>query len=837
MSEVRTVFTSDDAEVHKTLVKMQQEMTKLQDKNRQLASESRAGSRSAQDGIDSLAASVGRLVHSSGFTELLKNFEDIGQKAKEVSESGAKGGDRLSLSWKNVGGAMSGLLVGAGGFAGLATAGHALYESWQRDLDATIAKVAKLNDATAKQIPSGGKTAQGPEVEAFLKTLKGATREQGLEALTAVQGAAPEQSLARQMAMTEQVTRLAPMGFDLKEMGALTGKLAELMPDKTATELANLATTLKQQTGASSMQLQSNEFMLGVQQLVKTGAVKTTEEGLALGAQMVSQNISPGALTQISAAVSSQVETRDAKPTEAEKSLDSLVTKIGQRIGASGDMTGGQQVEGWLKGLSGATREQGLEALRSIQDAGPGDVRRQMALAAEVAKLAPLHDVKALGKTAGELGGLMPGRSAEEVTNVALALQQQTGGDAGKLASSGFVKGIGDLMKSGAFKGPEGALAFGAEAMGKDVSPAMLSEIGKAVGTQFEITKPRSDAQFEEMKQKKAFNALAAPDRLKALLGDEAMQKAILGEGKAKELGDIDLGAVDRRSTLLGQARTGKLGDFQLGQFAGTEAGQRALELQRKAVSDDKSLASRAAQGGLSAQDQLVNQFAGMSADQRLQALLKNEEMQQAMLGSKPLQNVRQLSLDKVQERAGKLVDAQRGDGIAGQLAEFGESEAGQRALRQQSFAVEKDKHSLSKEWRARDREQADELLEQHLMQRDSGVFSRTLTRTGVGIGRFALRTEQNALDALGIEHRREGTEQELVRKMTADDSPFAGAKEFATHALRSAVLPLAGAAVPSQAGGESAAVLEELRNINATMQGVRRDSRTPAVLSGAVEH
>lgn len=839
MAEVRTVFTSDDAELQKTLEKMHKEMGKLQDKNRQLAAESRSGSRSAQEGVDGLAASIGRAAHASGFIDLLKNFEEAAKKARDLGESGAKGGEKLVMSWKAVGGAMSGLLVGAGGFAGLATAAHALYEGWQRDLDATLAKVVKLSDASAKQIGVSGKVASGPQVEQFLKSLTGATREQGLEALTAVQGAAPEQTLSRQFAIADQVTRLAPMGFDLKEMGALTGKLAELMPEKTATELANLATVLKQQTGASSGQLQSNEFLLGVQQLVKSGAVKSTEEGLALGAQAVSQNISPGVLTQIAAAVGQQVEKREDKPTEASKARDELVTKISQRIGASGDLTGGQQIEGWLKGLSGSTREQGLQALEAVQGAGPGDIRRQMAIAAEVSRLAPLHDVGALGKTAGELGGLMPGRSAGDVTNVALALQQQLGGDAGKLSSSGFVKGIGELMKSGAFKSSEQALAFGAEAAAKDISPGQLTELGKAIGTQFEITKPRSDAQFEEMQQKKAFNALPPGDRLKTLMSNEGMRKAILGGDGG--LGGVDLGKVNERAELLSQAQAGKLADFQLSQFAGTEAGRRALVLQQKAVAEDKTLPARAGVSGLSDQDRLVNQFAGMSADQRLQSLLASPDMQQAMLGSKPLMNIKTLSPESVATRTGKLVEAQQGDGIASQLAQFGESDAGARALRQQEFATEKDRYSLSKEWRAKDREEADERMEQLMMQRDQGLLSRAFTRTAVGTGRFGLRTTQNALEManwLGWSGppRREGAEQELVERVMAEDSPVAGLQQAFNHAMNPAnILPgPLGAGITGD--GILGAVLQELQSINETMQGVRRDSRTPATLSGAVE-
>lgn len=830
MAEVRTVFTSDDAELQKTLEKMHKEMGKLQDKNRQLAAESRSGSRSAQDGVEGLAASVGRLAHGGGFVEILKNFEEIARKAREAGQEGGKGAEKMDLNWKNLKTTMGGLLVGAGGLAGLAAGLHAFYEQWQRDLDQTHEKVSKLNDATAKQIAASGRVASGPQVEQFLKSLTGATREQGLEALTAVQGAAPEQTLSRQFAIADQVTRLAPMGFDLKEMGALTGKLAELMPEKTATELANLATVLKQQTGASSGQLQSNEFLLGVQQLVKSGAVKSTEEGLALGAQAVSQNISPGVLTQIAAAVGQQVEKREDKPTEASKARDELVAKISQRIGASGDLTGGQQIEGWLKGLSGSTREQGLQALEAVQGAGPGDIRRQMAIAAEVSRLAPLHDVGALGKTAGELGGLMPGRSAGDVTNVALALQQQLGGDAGKLSSSGFVKGIGELMKSGAFKSSEQALAFGAEAAAKEISPGQLTELGKAIGTQFEITKPRSDAQFEEMQQKKAFNALAPGDRLQTLMSNEGMRKAILGGDGG--LGGVDLGKVNERAELLSQAQAGKLADFQLSQFAGTEAGRRALVLQQKAVAEDKTLAARAGVSGLSDQDRLVNQFAGMSADQRLQSLLASPDMQQAMLGSKPLMNIKTLTAESVATRTGKLVEAQQGDGIASQLAQFGESDAGARALRNQRFAVLKDRNAGAKEAAAEEREQADQLLDLSLDRGGYGSGAKSIIRGRVQTSRFLNEFMPGGLEESqkGMVERVMGVdEQELLRQATPVGMS-ARARERQYQQLAGESPPTSGAATAGRGDGGENAMLEELR-------GIRRDLRTPATLTGAVEN
>lgn len=302
MAEVRTTFTSDDAEVQRVLAKMNSELVRLQDRNRQLAESSRKGSADSRRGVEDLATSIGGLASAGSFSEVIGKFGEIGKQALEVGAKGAKGGNELAVSFKGVAGGMGALLTGAGGIAMLGAAVSSFYSEWQADVAKTLDKIEKLNDAFAKQLAGSGKLAQGQEVEQFLGSVQGATREQALESLKGVQGSAPGQPLARQMAIAGEVARLAPL-YDVKQLSASTGELADFIPDRSARDLTNLAVTLKQQTGVDAEQLASSGFMRGLQQLQTAGAVASPEEALAIGSEALNQNLSPTVMTQIATAV------------------------------------------------------------------------------------------------------------------------------------------------------------------------------------------------------------------------------------------------------------------------------------------------------------------------------------------------------------------------------------------------------------------------------------------------------------------------------------------------------------------------------------------------------
>jgi len=260
-------FTTDTADIDKAYNKLERENTKLLEQNRRLAQASKRSGQAASGSLQS------------------------GMRAAQGMVRAITGG--AGVVWA-VGEARRG------------------YSEWIREIQEAGRIHKQFAGTMIKDLSEAGDLARGKELEQFFESQEGLKREDVAAAYAGVSGAAPAMDIERRKAITAATAQLAPTGQDLTQLGELAAQLGEVLTDRTADDLTDLALSLRQQAGRNISRVTSDNFLKSVRILADAG-VMTAEQSFATGLQAMEKGLTPEILIKIADTTTRQIATKEAK--------------------------------------------------------------------------------------------------------------------------------------------------------------------------------------------------------------------------------------------------------------------------------------------------------------------------------------------------------------------------------------------------------------------------------------------------------------------------------------------------------------------------------------------
>lgn len=200
-------------------------------------------------------------------TKALADTREQVRKLNEMSRKGAKASTEATNEW---GTATENIATKLAGVGTAVTGVTLLYSEFRAELDKSAAAAAKLNAELVKTSTITG--TGGAEIESFVQRMKGSlTPAQATDAFRAVAGASPSMALGRKESLAAEVGRLGIAGHPIAETGGLAGDIAELMPTKSAGDIADIVAQLRQSAGDKASMLGSDASMRAVRSLMTSG--------------------------------------------------------------------------------------------------------------------------------------------------------------------------------------------------------------------------------------------------------------------------------------------------------------------------------------------------------------------------------------------------------------------------------------------------------------------------------------------------------------------------------------------------------------------------------------
>lgn len=200
-----------------------------------------------------------------------------------------------------------------------------------------------------------------------------------------------------------------------------------------------------------------------------------------------------------------------------------------------------------------------------ISDSPTMDTWRAMDIAKETSRASSVYtnkeDLTTLGRRAGRIGDALPGKSANDVLDIAHAIQARIGpDDAAKLDSREYLAATDALVSSSALS-PEQAMGFGAALIKKDLPVSLAERMATQItGTMAKKKGVHGRAMSGEDAAWNRIAKLASPaDRLQALLSDDEAAKAVLGDRVSGRLGRITMGDINAEGQYLVDAQKNDL--------------------------------------------------------------------------------------------------------------------------------------------------------------------------------------------------------------------------------------------------------------------------------------
>lgn len=246
----------------------------------------------------------------------------------------------------------------------------------------------------------------------------------------------------------------------------------------------------------------------------------------------------------------------------------------------AGDAASASRIEERINAFKGVPRDTGIAAFRGARAGAPGaDLDRVLAIAERAAQGARAgEDVEKLAQTAGSLEKLAPGKSANDLVDLALSIRAGAGRDIDKLTSARALKGVGGLVATGAAT-PEEALGLTVSSLRADLPGTFPAQIAQLVDKQIE---PKTEAG-------ERFAAADPRERLQLILTDEQVRKAVgaspelnvgikqLKEGEAGELAgqfqrDQQQNVLQKTIAQVGQSPAGRLLQADIAAQAGRDS-------------------------------------------------------------------------------------------------------------------------------------------------------------------------------------------------------------------------------------------------------------------------
>jgi hypothetical protein len=233
-----------------------------------------------------------------GMKSLIKQVDGLKQKLKDVqgqTEKNKQAGD----SWlKGQAGDLHSMAAGwvsVGALVGIATTA---YQNLRRETEALGQAHQKLAKDITKALNQAGLLAQGAKVEAALSSIRGATKEQATQAFSGITAGAPGLGLDRQLQLAREIAPQAPTGADLHRLGNTAAKFANIMPGKSANDVADLTVAMRQRLGEDFERVGGDEFEASMGKLIAAGM--SPEQAAAIGLAGVEANLPAKAINKVS---------------------------------------------------------------------------------------------------------------------------------------------------------------------------------------------------------------------------------------------------------------------------------------------------------------------------------------------------------------------------------------------------------------------------------------------------------------------------------------------------------------------------------------------------------
>ena len=154
-----------------------------------------------------------------------------------------------------------------------------------------------------------------------------------------------------------------------------------------------------------------------------------------------------------------------------------LISEVARGLTETGDLAQAGRLGDAFRSVPGATRAQAFAAFRAAREAlpGPEGLLRSEQIARAAAPLSPITDEAALARLAAQLGKVAPGRSGEQLTALALAATQASGGRAQELGDPATQRAVALLTRRG--QSVEEGLALAIGGLNKNVQPRALEAL------------------------------------------------------------------------------------------------------------------------------------------------------------------------------------------------------------------------------------------------------------------------------------------------------------------------------------------------------------------------
>ena len=250
-------------------------------------------------------------------------------------------------------------------------------------------------------------------------------------------------------------------------------------------------------------------------------------------------------------------------------------------LAETGDLLQGKEIQRSLRAAPWATRGQAKAAFVGVSGGAPGaTLERRLALAGEVSKQAVTGvDLSKLGELVGEMQKQAPGKTADDLLDIATKVRAQAGRHIAKVGGPSFVRSIAGLVQSKAATLEE-SLGLGVAALEAGLRPDLLLQAAGKIQDQM-IPKDGTPAQ-------KRFADAAPRERLKLLMEDEGVRREILGADQATRFGLISPGAARQKTREIVGAQRGDFASQNVRSLLGFPAGQEAITEQGISVFKEK---------------------------------------------------------------------------------------------------------------------------------------------------------------------------------------------------------------------------------------------------------
>lgn len=331
MSDAKLTFTSDIKQIERDNAKLVKDNARLVESLRKVKAEGQQIGTSWQEGLKKIETANDRW--AAGMTKMAPKFKT------------------WQLSFKGVKEEQIGLLAAASAYIGPATAVAAAtsaaaiaasfakqqYAGYRQELEQSAAAHREFQQSLTKDIAVSRDAQQGAAIEKFVSSVPGIKKEDVRASLAGVTRETPTAGLDRRLEIAGQISRLAPTGQDLGELGGVAGQIADIMPGVSGKQAAQRAALLAREAGGDLRKIQKDKMQRSLQQLMAKGT--PADEALAMGLAAAQGQISPETLTHIA------VGGRMSKDQQLEKSrLQAAMPanlKMVQGLNAGQDIIGG----------------------------------------------------------------------------------------------------------------------------------------------------------------------------------------------------------------------------------------------------------------------------------------------------------------------------------------------------------------------------------------------------------------------------------------------------------------------------------------------------------------